>query len=201
LQLKQAHVVRLETRSANIEGKGSVTQRDLVKNSLRMWPDRIIVGEVRSGETFDMLQTMNTGHDGSLTTVHANSPRDALMRVETMVAMANFDIPSEFIRCFISSAINVIIKVSRLSDGKRRLVSIQEITAFQQTRIDPDGSVRGVFKFQGVRPKFMDRFKAAGYVRPVQGDGGLMRQNDEHLHAGPAVLRYDHRGDRTAAAG
>jgi pilus assembly protein CpaF len=139
------------------------------------------VGEVRSGEAFDMLQAMNTGHDGSLTTVHANSPRDALMRLETMVAMANFDIPSEFIRRFISSAINVIIQVARLADGTRRLVSVQEITgmegniitmqeifSFQQTRVDPDGSVRGHFKFHGVRPKFMDRFKAAGI--PVTGD-------------------------------
>jgi len=175
LQLKQKHLVRLETRPPNIEGKGAVIQRDLVRNSLRMRPDRIIVGEVRSGEAFDMLQAMNTGHDGSLTTVHANTARDALMRLETMVAMANFDIPSEFIRRFISSAINVIIQVSRMADGKRRLVSIQEITgmegniitmqeifSFQQTRVDPDGRVRGHFRFHGVRPKFMDRFRAAG---------------------------------------
>jgi pilus assembly protein CpaF len=175
LQLKQRHLVRLETRPANIEGKGAIMQRDLVRNSLRMRPDRIIVGEVRSAEAFDMLQAMNTGHDGSLTTVHANSARDALMRLETMVAMANFDIPSEFIRRFISSAINVIIQVARLADGKRRLVSVQEITGmegdvismqeifcFQQTRVDADGHVRGHFKFQGVRPKFMDRFRAAG---------------------------------------
>jgi pilus assembly protein CpaF len=175
LQLKQEHLVRLETRPPNIEGKGAVVQRDLVRNSLRMRPDRIIVGEVRSGEAFDMLQAMNTGHDGSLTTVHANTARDALMRLETMVAMANFDIPSEFIRRFISSAINVIIQVARMADGKRRLVSIQEITgmegdiitmqeifSFQQNRVDPDGRVRGHFKFHGVRPKFMDRFRAAG---------------------------------------
>ncbi len=181
LQLKQEHLVRLETRPPNIEGKGTVVQRDLVRNSLRMRPDRIIVGEVRSGEAFDMLQAMNTGHDGSLTTVHANSARDALMRLETMVAMANFDIPSEFIRRFISSAINVIIQVSRMADGKRRLVSVQEITgmegniitmqeifSFQQTRVDPDGRVRGHFKFHGVRPKFMDRFRAAGI--PVSRD-------------------------------
>jgi pilus assembly protein CpaF len=181
LQLKQEHLVRLETRPPNIEGKGAVVQRDLVRNSLRMRPDRIIVGEVRSGEAFDMLQAMNTGHDGSLTTVHANSARDALMRLETMVAMANFDIPSEFIRRFISSAINVIVQVSRMADGKRRLVSVQEITgmegniitmqeifSFQQTRVDPDGRVRGHFKFHGVRPKFMDRFRAAGI--PVTRD-------------------------------
>lgn len=181
LQLKQAHLVRLETRAPNIEGKGAVIQRDLVRNSLRMRPDRIIVGEVRSGEAFDMLQAMNTGHDGSLTTVHANSPRDALMRIETMVAMANFDIPSEFIRRFISSAIDVIIQVARLADGKRRIVSVQEITgmegniitmqeifSFEQTHVDPEGGVRGRFKFHGVRPKFMDRFNAAGI--PVTGD-------------------------------
>ncbi len=175
LQLKQEHLVQLETRPPNIEGKGAVTQRDLVRNSLRMRPDRIIVGEVRSGEAFDMLQAMNTGHDGSLTTVHANSPRDALMRLETMVAMANFDIPGEFIRRFISSAINVIVQVSRLADGKRRLVSVQEITgmegsiitmqeifAFKQTRVDDGGRVRGHFTFMGVRPKFMERLKAAG---------------------------------------
>lgn len=175
LQLKQTHLVRLETRPPNIEGKGAVDQRELVRNCLRMRPDRIIVGEVRSGEAFDMLQAMNTGHDGSLTTVHANTPRDALMRLETMVAMANFDIPSEFIRRFISSAIHVIIQASRLSDGKRRLVSVQEITgmegaiitmqeifSFQQTRIDSEGRVRGQFKFHGVAPKFMNRLKAAG---------------------------------------
>jgi pilus assembly protein CpaF len=181
LQLKQEHLVRLETRPANIEGKGEVVQRDLVRNSLRMRPDRIIVGEVRSGEAFDMLQAMNTGHDGSLTTVHANSARDALMRLETMVAMANFDIPGEFIRRFISSAINVIIQVARMADGHRRLVSVQEITgmegsiitmqeifSFQQTGVNPDGRVRGHFKFHGVRPKFMDRFRAAGI--PVTRD-------------------------------
>ncbi len=181
LQLKQRHLVRLETRPPNIEGKGAVVQRDLVRNSLRMRPDRIIVGEVRSGEAFDMLQAMNTGHDGSLTTVHANSARDALMRIETMVAMANFDIPSEFIRRFISSAINVIIQVARLADGKRHLVSVHEITgmegniitmqelfSFQQTSVNPDGRVHGHFKFHGVRPKFMDRFRAAGIA--VAGD-------------------------------
>jgi pilus assembly protein CpaF len=181
LQLQQEHLVRLETRPPNIEGKGAVVQRDLVRNSLRMRPDRIIVGEVRSGEAFDMLQAMNTGHDGSLTTVHANTARDALMRLETMVAMANFDIPSEFIRRFISSAINVIIQVARMADGRRRLVSVQEITgmegsiitmqeifSFQQTGVNPDGRVRGHFKFHGVRPKFIDRFKAAGI--PVSRD-------------------------------
>ena len=175
LQLKQEHLVRLETRPPNIEGKGEVVQRDLVRNSLRMRPDRIIVGEVRGKEAFDMLQAMNTGHDGSLTTVHANSPRDALMRLETMVAMANLEIPSEFIRKFISSAMNVIIQVARMVDGRRKLISLQEITgmegniitmqevfSFQQTQIDPEGNVKGRFKFHGVRPKFIEKFKLSG---------------------------------------
>jgi pilus assembly protein CpaF len=175
LQLKQEHIVRMETRPANIEGKGEILQRDLVVNSLRMRPSRIILGEVRGAESFDMLQAMNTGHDGSLTTVHANTPRDALMRLETMVAMANLDIPSEFIRRFISSAIHVIIQISRLSDGKRKLISLQEITgmegnmitmqeifSFKQTRIDSDGNVRGVFQFNGIRPKFLEKFRISG---------------------------------------
>ena len=175
LQLKQEHVVRLETRPPNIEGKGAVTQRDLVRNSLRMRPDRIIVGEVRGQEAFDMLQAMNTGHDGSLTTIHSNSPRDALMRVETMVAMANLDIPSEFLKRYISSAINVIIHIARLADGSRRVTSLQEITgmegnmitlqeifSFQQTGIDAENRVRGRFRFHGVRPRFIEKFKVAG---------------------------------------
>ena len=175
LQLKQRHLVRMETRPANIEGKGEILQRDLVVNSLRMRPSRIIIGEVRGSESFDMLQAMNTGHDGSLTTIHANSPRDALMRLETMVAMANFDIPSEFLRRFISSAIHIIIQISRQVDGKRRLISLQEITGmegniittqevfhFKQTRVDADGNVRGRFQFNGIRPKFLEKFKIAG---------------------------------------
>jgi len=175
LQLKQEHLVRMETRPPNIEGKGEIVQRDLVRNSLRMRPDRIIVGEVRGAEAFDMLQSMNTGHDGSLTTIHANTPRDALIRLETMVAMANFDIPSEFLRRFISSAINIIIQVSRLADGKRKLVSLQEITgmegnvitmqeifSFRQTMIDPEGNVKGRFQFHGIRPHFTEKFKVAG---------------------------------------
>jgi pilus assembly protein CpaF len=179
LQLKQEHLVRLETRPANIEGKGEIAQRDLVRNSLRMRPDRIIVGEVRGSEAFDMLQAMNTGHEGSLTTIHANSPRDALLRLETMVAMANFDIPSEFVRRYISSAINVVVHVARLTDGTRKLLSLQEITgmegniitmqeifSFQQTGIDTGGNVRGVFKFQGIRPRFAEKFKAAGIDIP-----------------------------------
>jgi pilus assembly protein CpaF len=175
LQLKQDHVVRLETRPPNIEGKGEVTQRELVINSLRMRPDRIILGEVRGKEAFDMLQAMNTGHDGSLTTIHANSPRDALMRLETMVAMANFDIPAEFLRKYISSAIDVVIHLARLTDGTRKMISIQEITgmegptitmqeifSFRQQGVTPEGKVRGRFAFCGVRPKFIERFMAAG---------------------------------------
>jgi pilus assembly protein CpaF len=181
LQLKQDHLVRLETRPPNIEGKGEVIQRDLVRNSLRMRPDRIIVGEVRGEEAFDMLQAMNTGHEGSLTTIHANSARDALIRLETMVAMANLEIPSDFIRRYISSALNVIIQVSRFVDGRRKLISVQEITgmegnvitlqevfSFQQTRIDSEGYVKGRFKFHGVRPKFVEKFKIAGI--PVSQD-------------------------------
>jgi pilus assembly protein CpaF len=146
-----------------------------------MRPDRIIVGEVRGKEAFDMLQAMNTGHDGSLTTVHANSPRDALIRLETMVAMANLEIPSEFIRKYISSAINVLVQVARLVDGRRKLISLQEITgmegniitmqeifSFQQTHIDPEGNVKGRFKFHGVRPKFVEKFKVVGI--PVSQD-------------------------------
>ena len=181
LQMKQEHVVRLETRPPNIEGKGEVVQRDLVRNSLRMRPDRIIVGEVRGKEAFDMLQAMNTGHDGSLTTIHANSPRDALMRLETMVAMANLEIPSEFLRRYISSAINVVIQVARLVDGKRKLVSVQEITgmegsvitmqeifAFNQRGLDGQGNVRGAFQFRGIRPRFMERLKMAGVNLPAE---------------------------------
>jgi len=174
LQLKQEHVVRLETRPPNIEGKGQITQRDLVINSLRMRPDRIIVGEVRGQEAFDMLQAMNTGHDGSLTTIHANSPRDALMRLETMVAMANFDIPTIFIRRYVASAINVLIHLARLTDGTRKLLSLQEIVgmeqdiitlqevfSFQPKSIDAEGRVRGRFAFSGVRPRFAEKFKLA----------------------------------------
>jgi len=181
LQLKQEHLVRLETRPPNIEGKGEVVQRDLVRNSLRMRPDRIIVGEVRGKEAFDMLQAMNTGHDGSLTTVHANSARDALMRLETMVAMANLEIPSEFLRRYIASAINIVIQVSRMVDGKRKLVSVQEITGmegnvitmqevftFQQKRLDANGNVRGAFRFLGIRPRFVEKFKMAGIQLPQE---------------------------------
>jgi pilus assembly protein CpaF len=179
LQLKQQHVVRLETRPANIEGRGEVTQRELVKNSLRMRPDRIILGEVRGPEALDMLQAMNTGHEGSLTTIHANSGRDALLRLETMVAMADLEIPSLFLRRYISSAIEIIIHIERLTDGSRKLVSIQEVTgmegdvitmqeifSFQKAAVDPDGKVKGHFKFSGIRPKCVDRLRAAGIEVP-----------------------------------
>lgn len=180
LQLKQEHCVRLETRPPNIEGKGEVTQRDLVRNSLRMRPDRIIVGEVRGQEAFDMLQAMNTGHEGSLTTIHANSPRDALMRLESMVAMTGMDIPSEFLKRFISSAMDVIIQLARLSDGTRKMISIQEVTgmegnvvtlqeifAFEQTGVDADGKIRGRFKACGIRPRFIDKFHVMGIPLPA----------------------------------
>ena len=181
LQLKQHHVVRLETRPSNIEGKGAITQRDLVKNSLRMRPDRIIVGEVRGQEAFDMLQAMNTGHEGSITTIHANSPRDALMRLETMVAMANFDIPVNHVRRYLSSALNVVIHLARLQDGTRKLVSFQEITgmegdvitmqeiySFKRESINSEGKVVGKHVFHGVRPKFIEKFKAFGIILPKQ---------------------------------
>ncbi len=179
LQLKQEHLVRLETRPPNIEGKGEVTPRDLVRNSLRMRPDRIIVGEVRGQEAFDMLQAMNTGHDGSLTTIHSNSPRDALMRLESMVAMANLGITTVFMRRFISSALNLVIHIARLVDGTRKVTSIQEMTgmegdiitmqeifSFKQTSVDEDGKARGYYQFHGVRPRFVDRLTVAGVPVP-----------------------------------
>ena len=181
LQMKQEHVVRLETKPANIEGKGEVTQRDLVRNSLRMRPDRIIVGEVRSGEVLDMLQAMNTGHDGSLTTIHANSPRDALLRLETLVAMAGLNIPNDAVRRYISSAIDIIIQVARLLDGSRKVVSFQEVTGmesgvitlqelfgFLQTGVDANGAVKGQFRSMGIMPGFIDRFKALGVPIPYE---------------------------------
>ena len=175
LILQQEHVVRLETRPPNIEGRGTVTQRDLVRNALRMRPDRIIVGEVRGGEALDMLQAMNTGHDGSISTIHANSPRDALARLETMVLMAGFEIPAKAIREQMSSSLNVIIQVARLSDGTRRVVKVAEITGmegdviamqdiflFERQGVDQEGKVLGVFRATGVRPKFADMMSAAG---------------------------------------
>jgi pilus assembly protein CpaF len=175
LVLRQRHVVRLETRPANIEGKGAVRARELVVNALRMRPDRIIVGEVRSEEALDMLQAMNTGHDGSLTTVHANSQRDALYRLDTMVAMANLNIPERAIRQQIASAVNIIVQLSRMADGTRKVVGISEIVGmegevitmqdifvFDRTGIGPDGRVIGRFRATGIRPKCCDRIAAAG---------------------------------------
>ena len=175
LMLRQRHVVRLETRPANIEGKGAVRARELVVNALRMRPDRIIVGEVRSEEALDMLQAMNTGHDGSLTTVHANSQRDALYRLDTMVAMANLNIPERAIRQQIASAVNLIVQVSRMPDGTRKVVGISEITGmegdvitmqeifvFERTGIGPEGRVMGRFRATGIRPKCGERMAAAG---------------------------------------
>ncbi|HEY0625772.1 MAG TPA: CpaF family protein [Allosphingosinicella sp.] len=175
LQLQQDHVVRLETRPSNIEGSGEVTQRDLVKNALRMRPDRIIVGEVRAGEAFDMLQAMNTGHDGSMTTVHANTPRDALSRVEQMIGMSGIDIAPRSARAQIASALNVIIQVGRLFDGRRRLLSVAEITGmegevitmqeifrFRQTGRTDDGMVLGHFEATGIRPKFLEELQRHG---------------------------------------
>src|SRR6478609_5012788 len=181
LQLQQEHVARLETRPANIEGKGEILQRDLVKNSLRMRPDRIIVGEVRSGEAFDMLQAMNTGHDGSMTTVHANTARDALARVEQMVGMAGLDMPARSIRAQISSAIHVVIQVARLADGRRKLISVSELTGmegeiitmqeifhYRQTGLDSDGHVQGRFEATGIRPRFLDNVTAHGLTLPAE---------------------------------
>jgi pilus assembly protein CpaF len=180
LKLRQRHVVRLETRPANIEGKGAVRQRELVVNALRMRPDRIVVGEVRSEEALDMLQAMNTGHDGSLTTIHANSARDALYRLDTMVAMANLNIPERAIRQQIASAVNLIVQVSRLADGTRKVTAVSEITGmegdvitmqdvflFERTGLGPDGRVRGRFKATGIRPKCSDRLASSGVHLPM----------------------------------
>ena len=180
LKLRQRHVVRLETRPANIEGKGAVRQRDLVVNALRMRPDRIVVGEVRSEEALDMLQAMNTGHDGSLTTIHANTPRDALYRLDTMVAMANLNIPEKAIRQQIASAVNLIVQVTRLADGTRKVTAVSELTGmegevitmqdiflFERSGLGQDGRVRGRFRATGIRPKCSDRLAAAGVHLPM----------------------------------
>ena len=179
LQLKQEHVVRLETRPSNIEGRGEVSQRDLVRNSLRMRPDRIIVGEVRGGEVLDMFQAMNTGHDGSLSSIHANSPRDALMRLETLAAMTGLNIQSIFIRKYISSALNIIIHLARLVDGSRKIMSFQEISgmegdaiilheifSFEQVGLEEEGKVLGRFRAKGYRPRFVDKFRALNIPIP-----------------------------------
>jgi pilus assembly protein CpaF len=180
LMLRQRHTVRLETRPPNIEGQGAVRQRQLVTNALRMRPDRIIVGEVRGDEALDMLQAMNTGHDGSLTTIHANSPRDALYRLDTMVAMANLNIPERAVRQQISSAVNLIVQITRFTDGARRVTAISEITGmeqdvitmqdifmFERTGLTPDGRVSGRFKATGIRPKCSAQLQSSGFPLPM----------------------------------
>jgi len=180
LTLRQRHVIRLETRPPNIEGKGAVRQRQLVINALRMRPDRIVVGEVRGEEALDMLQAMNTGHDGSLTTIHSNSPRDALYRLDTMVAMANLNLPDKAIRQQVASAVNLIIQISRMSDGTRKVIAISELTGMEQdvitmqdifvfnkAGIDEAGNVIGTFRATGVRPKCAELLKIAGHSMPM----------------------------------
>jgi len=180
LQLQQIHVLRLETRPPNIEGKGAVTQRDLMRNALRMRPDRIIVGEVRSGEVLDMLQAMNTGHDGSMTTIHANTPRDSLARMEQMIGMTGFQLSDRMMRRQMASALHVIVQLERLSDGKRRMTSVQEVTGmegdvvsmqeiyrFRRTGIDTKGDIIGHFEATGIRPKLAQRFEAWGMPLPM----------------------------------
>ena len=187
LQLHQEHVARLETRPPNVEGKGAIRQRQLVINALRMRPDRIVVGEVRSEEALDMLQAMNTGHDGSLTTVHANTPRDALTRIETMIAMGNMNLPERAMRQQIASAVQLVVQQTRLSDGSRRVTSVAEITgmegdiitmqeifAFEKLGINEDGRVIGRFRATGVRPKCAERLKAAGIHLPAAMFEGVM---------------------------
>lgn len=179
LQLQQQHVVRLETRPPSIEGTGLITQRDLVRNALRMRPDRILVGEVRGAEAFDMLQAMNTGHEGSLTTIHANSPRDSLTRLESMLTMTGTNLPEKAMRFMISSALDLIVQVSRLTDGSRRLVSVcevvgmegdvitlQEIFRFERRGIDAEGRVLGRFRATGIRPRFSEKLELAGIDLP-----------------------------------
>jgi pilus assembly protein CpaF len=179
LQLQQPHVVRLETRPPNIEGRGEVTQRDLVRNALRMRPDRIVIGEVRGGESIDMLQAMNTGHDGSLTTIHANTPRDALTRLETMIQMTGMRLSDRAMRQQIASAINMVVQAARLSDGTRRVTSISEVTGmegetitmqeifqFERTSVDREGRVVGRFRPTGIRPRFAEKLKACGLQMP-----------------------------------
>jgi len=180
LKLQQDNVVRLETRPANVEGKGAVRQRQLLINSLRMRPDRIIVGEVRGEEAFDMLQAMNTGHEGSMTTIHANTPRDAISRLESMVAMANLSLPDRAVRQQIASAIGIIVQISRMSDGTRKVtniseicgmeqdvISLQEVFKFERKGIGPDGRVLGTFRPSGLRPKFLEKLRVSGIVLPT----------------------------------
>ena len=176
LQLQQTHVGRMESRPANVEGKGAITQRDCLKNALRMRPDRIIVGETRGEEVIDMLQAMNTGHDGSMTTIHANSARDAVSRLENMVAMAGLEMPIRAIRSQIASAVNLIVQISRLQDGSRRMVSVTEVTGmegdvismqevfrYERVGLMPDGTIIGRFSANGVRSHYSDRFRQWGH--------------------------------------
>jgi pilus assembly protein CpaF len=188
LQLQQPHVGRLETRPPNIEGKGEVAQRDLVRNALRMRPDRIIVGEVRAGEAFDMLQAMNTGHDGSMTTVHANTPRDSLLRIEQMVGMAGLDIAPRSIRQQIASAVHVVVQVERMDDGRRRVVSVSELVGMEEETISlqeifrfrrrgrgPDGAILGEYETTGVRPRVLEYMMARGIEIPAALGAPLRR--------------------------
>ncbi len=199
LMLRQRHVVRLETRPANIEGKGAVRARNLVINSLRMRPDRIVVGEVRGEEALDMLQAMNTGHDGSLTTIHANTPRDALYRLDTMVAMANLNIPDRAVRQQTASAVNMVIQVNRFSDGARRVTSIAEITGmeqdvitmqeifvFEKTGVTEAGKVAGHFRATGIRPKCAEKLITAGFKLPTE-----MFEHTHHVN-----MPQDHQRER-----
>jgi len=176
LQMKQEHVVRLETRPPNVEGRGAIKQRELVINALRMRPDRVVLGEVRGEETLDMLQAMNTGHDGSLTTIHSNTPRDALARLETMAMMGEVRLSEKAIRAQIASAVHIIIQASRMSDGTRRVthiteltgafsdvISMQDIFLFEKKGIGPNGKVRGTFSATGIVPKCMEKMAAAGF--------------------------------------
>jgi pilus assembly protein CpaF len=193
LQLQQPHVVRMETRPPNVEGKGAVTTRDLVRNALRMRPDRIVVGECRGSEALDMLQAMNTGHDGSLTTVHANTSRDAVSRLEMMVGMAGFDLPVWTIRRQIASAIQIVVQAARLTGGARKIISISEITGmegdvlsmhdiftFKQTGLDENRRAKGFFAATGIRPQLLDRLESAGCGIPVE----LFEERILKSHAG-----------------
>ena len=188
LQLRQEHVVRLETRPPNVEGKGAIRQRELVINALRMRPDRIVLGEVRGEEALDMLQAMNTGHDGSITTIHANTPRDGLARLETMCLMGDIRLPEKAIRLQIASAIHLIIQAARMSDGSRRIthiteltgsysdvISMQDLFVFEKEGLGPNGKVKGKFRSSGIMPKFTERLKAAGVPVPA----GLMDHSME----------------------
>jgi pilus assembly protein CpaF len=179
LQLQRTHVVRLETRPPSIEGKGEVTQRDLLRNTLRMRPDRIVIGEVRGAETLDMLQAMNTGHEGSMTTVHANTPRDALRRIENMVSMAGLNFPVSVIRQQTASAIDLLVQLGRLTGGKRKILAITEVTGmegesvclqelfvFRQAGVDSEGMARGQFEACGIRPKLLDKLRERGSDLP-----------------------------------